>query len=172
MIDLRLFALFLLQGLVVGDLLHDPGDAQAKGYAEADPTGDVEGHDAAGKIVILANLLMDLPLSMKDVKQQGITQISSEDISAAKAAGERWKLIGTVERTEDGFQASVQPKRIPLVHPLASVSGATNAITYTTDLLGDVTLIGPGAGRVETGYALLGDLLAIHRKARSRHLFR
>jgi len=140
-------------------------DAQAKGYAEADPTGDVEGHDAAGKVVILANLLMDLPLSMKDVAQKGITEITSMDIDQAKSAGERWKLIGSVERTEDGgFEASVQPKRIPLSHPLASVNGATNAITYTTDLLGDVTLVGAGAGRVETGYALLSDLLAIHRK--------
>ncbi len=140
-------------------------DAQAKGYAEADPTGDVEGHDAAGKVVILANLLMDLPLSMKDVAQKGITEITSEDITQAKNAGERWKLIGSVECTKEGFNAGVQPKRIPLSHPLASVSGATNAITYTTDLLGEVTLIGAGAGRVETGYALLGDLLAIHRSA-------
>ena len=142
-------------------------EAQEKGYAEADPSGDVEGHDAAAKVVIVANLLMDLPLSMKDVKQKGITQLTSQDIVEAKAAGERWKLIGSVERKSDGgFEASVQPKRLPLAHPLASVSGAINAITYTTDLLGDVTLVGPGAGRVETGYALLGDLLAIHRNSR------
>ncbi|HHJ05878.1 MAG TPA: homoserine dehydrogenase, partial [Anaerolineae bacterium] len=61
-------------------------------------------------------------------------------------------------------KASVRPTRVPLEHPLASIGGATNAITYTTDLLGDVTLVGPGAGRMETGYALIGDLLAIHRR--------
>lgn len=138
-------------------------EAQAQGYAEADPTGDVEGHDAAGKVVILANLLMDTPLTMADVARQGITGLTLADINEARAAGERWKLIGTVEKKESGVVASVRPLRLPASHPLASVSGATNAITYTTDLLGDVTLVGPGAGRVETGYALLGDLLAIHR---------
>ena len=142
-------------------------EAQARGYAEADPTGDVEGYDAAGKVVILANLLMDLPLTMKDVDRQGITHLQPEDIATAKGAGERWKLIGSVEKREGGFKASVRPLRLPATHPLASVSGATNAITYTTDLLGDVTLIGPGAGRTETGYALLGDLLAIHRKSKT-----
>ncbi|OQY28069.1 MAG: homoserine dehydrogenase [Anaerolineaceae bacterium 4572_5.2] len=139
-------------------------EAQAKGYAEADPTGDVEGHDAAGKVVILANLLMGQSLTMSDVDMQGITGLTSEDIASAQAAGERWKLIGSVEAGEDGFKASVRPIRLPLDHPLASIGGATNAITYTTDLLGDVTLVGPGAGRMETGYALIGDLLAIHRK--------
>jgi homoserine dehydrogenase len=140
--------------------------AQELGYAEADPTGDVEGHDAAGKVVILANLLMDAPLTMADVPCQGITQITSADIAEAKAAGERWKLIGTVEQTENGVEASVKPLRVPSSHPLASIGGATNAITYTTDLLGEVTLVGPGAGRLETGYALLEDLLAIHRNSK------
>ena len=79
------------------------------------------------------------------------------------AAGERWKLIGTVKKATTGVTASVEPRRIPLSHPLASIAGATNAITYSTDLLGDVTLVGPGAGRIETGYALLEDMLAIHR---------
>ena len=138
-------------------------DAQARGYAEADPTGDVEGIDAAGKVVILANLLMGESLTMRDVKRTGITGITPQDIIEAREAGERWKLIGMVEKTDGRIQATVQPLRLPLAHPLASVSGATNAITYSTDLLGDVTLVGPGAGRIETGYALISDLLAIHR---------
>lgn len=138
--------------------------AQEKGYAEADPTGDVEGIDAAGKVVILANLLMGLAITMDDVERRGITGVTLDDIAAAKGAGERWKLIGSVEEVGDSFSASVKPVRLPVSHPLAAVSGATNAITYTTDLLGDVTLVGPGAGRMETGYALLGDLLAIHRR--------
>ncbi len=138
-------------------------DAQAMGYAEADPTGDVEGYDAAGKVVILANLLMDTPLTMADVDRRGITGLTLPDIHEARQAGERWKLIGSVEIKGGDVVASVRPLRLPATHPLANVSGATNAITYTTDLLGDVTLVGPGAGRVETGYALLGDMLAIHR---------
>ena len=139
-------------------------DAQVKGYAEADPTGDVEGYDAAGKVVIMANLLMGQALTLTDVDRQGITQLTPEDIAAAKAAGERWKLIGRVETIEGQISASVRPTRLPISHSLASVGGATNAITFTTDLLGDVTLVGPGAGRIETGYAIVGDLLAIHRK--------
>jgi len=139
-------------------------EAQANGYAEADPTGDVEGFDAAGKVVILANLLMAGKATMQDVDRTGITQITADDIAAAKAAGNCWKLIGSVQRDGDALKLSVQPAQIPLDHPLASVSGATNAVTFTTDLLGQVTLIGAGAGRMETGYALVEDLLAIHRK--------
>lgn len=139
-------------------------EAQSKGYAEADPTGDVEGFDAAGKVVILANLLMGQSIGMADVERTGITRLTPADIAAAQAAGERWKLIGKVERLEGKVSASVLPTRLPISHPLASVGGATNAITFSTDLLGDVTLVGPGAGRLETGYALIGDLLALHRK--------
>lgn len=139
-------------------------EAQEQGYAEADPTGDVEGYDAAGKVVILANLLANANLSLDDVQREGISNLTVEDVAAAQAAGERWKLIGTVEigDEETAVRASVRPVRLPLTHPLAGVSGATNAITYTTELLGSVTLVGPGAGRLETGYALLADLLAIH----------
>ncbi|MEQ8677391.1 MAG: homoserine dehydrogenase [Aggregatilineales bacterium] len=140
-------------------------EAQAKGYAEADPTGDVDGHDAAGKVVIIGNLLLGLPLTMSDVDREGITGITPADIQSAQQAGERWKLIGLVEKSADGrIVAQVKPTRISITHPLAGISGATNAITYSTDLLGDVTLFGPGAGRIETGYALIGDLLAIHRQ--------
>ncbi len=138
-------------------------DAQFHGYAEADPTGDVEGFDAAGKVAILSTLLMDFPLRLDQVDRTGITGIKKEDIEAAKLAGQRWKLIGSLEKKQDGIIASVKPVRLPLEHPLANVNGATNAITFSTDLLGDVTLIGPGAGRMETGYALVGDLLSIYR---------
>ena len=104
---------------------------------------------------------MGASLSMADVDRTGITRLTPQDISAAKASGERWKLIGKVERLDGKVSASVRPTRLPIAHPLASVSGATNAITYTTQLLGDVTVIGPGAGRLETGYALVCDLLSI-----------
>jgi homoserine dehydrogenase len=137
-------------------------EAQEKGYAEADPTGDVEGFDAAGKVVILGNLLMGAPLTMADVDRTGISGLTPADIEAARSAGERWKLIGSLEGG-GGLTASVRPERLPLDHPLSSVSGAVNAITYTTEILGEVTLVGPGAGRMETGYAVLTDLLEIHR---------
>ena len=136
--------------------------AQGLGYAEANPDGDVKGHDAAGKIVILANLLMNMPLRMQDVSCTGITHITEEDINIASKNKKRWKLVGTLAKTDNGYNARVQPELLVHKHPLYSVSGATNAITYTTELLGDVTLIGPGAGRIETGYALLEDLLYIH----------
>jgi len=139
-------------------------EAQALGYAEADPTGDVEGFDAAGKVVILSNLVMGANLTMQDVDRKGITQLSLQDIQNAKEDGLRWKLIGAVEDVAGRIKASVQPTALPVEHPLANVGGATNAITYTTRLLGDVTLIGAGAGRLETGYALINDLLAIHGK--------
>ena len=134
-------------------------EAQALGYAEADPAGDVEGHDAACKLVIIANILMGRTLRLQDVAVQGITQLTPADVAAAAAAGERWKLVATV----DAQAAQVRPQRLALTHPLAAVGGITNAITFSTAMLGDVTLVGPGAGGVATGYALLADMLALHR---------
>ena len=139
-------------------------EAQSLGYAEADPTGDVEGFDAAGKVVILSNLVMGAKVTMQDVNRKGITQLTPQDIQNAKEDGRRWKLIGAVENVDGQIKASVQPTALPIEHPLANVGGATNAVTYTTRLLGDVTLIGAGAGRLETGYALIQDLLSIHGK--------
>ncbi|RLT22359.1 MAG: homoserine dehydrogenase, partial [Chloroflexi bacterium] len=101
-----------------------------------------------------------------DMACKGITGITAADVRAAQAAGERWKLIAEVRRTPAGVVASVQPMRLPVTHPLAGAAGATNALTYTTDLLGDVTIIGAGAGGVATGFAVVGDLLAMHRGER------
>jgi homoserine dehydrogenase len=137
-------------------------EAQTLGYAEADPSGDVEGFDAAGKVVILSNLVMGGNLDLASVDRKGITHLTLQDIQTAKKEGKRWKLIGTIEHVGGQIRASVQPVPLPVEHPLANVGGATNAITYITRLLGDVTLIGAGAGRLETGYALINDLLIIH----------
>ncbi|OUR59585.1 homoserine dehydrogenase [Colwellia sp. 39_35_sub15_T18] len=139
--------------------------AQALGYAEADPTGDVDGHDAAAKVVILGNLFMDLALTLADIDCSGISHISAADIAKASAQNKQWKLIGTVAKTATGFIASVKPEMVSKDHPLASILGATNAITYSTELLGDITLIGPGAGRLETGYAVIEDILSIHKNS-------
>lgn len=143
-------------GLSYADALDQ---AQALGYAETDPSGDVEGWDAAGKVLILANALFGSGLTMNDLQVEGITTIGQDDIAAAKANGQRYKLIAEV--TANG--GKVGPRRLPLDDPLASVGGATNAITLETDLMGAITLIGAGAGQLETGYALLSDLLAINR---------
>ena len=133
--------------------------AQELGYAETDPTADVEGWDAAGKVLILSAVLFGKTITMDDVDVQGITQITSADIQAAKQAGERWKLIATATPTG----GSVQPMRLPITDPLAGVGGATNALTLDTDLMGEVTIIGAGAGKIETGYAILSDLFVIQR---------
>jgi len=135
-------------------------DAQSKGYAEADPSGDVDGHDTAAKVVILANLVMGKSMTMEDVSCTGISGISREQIQMALAENQRWKLIGTLEDVNGRIQGSVKPVKLDATHPLYGVSGASNAVTYSTDLLGDITLIGPGAGRIETGYAIIGDILS------------
>ncbi len=137
--------------------------AQDLGYAEADPTGDVEGYDARGKVCILANVVMESPLHIAHIECKGISAITLKDIETAKAQGKRWKLIGSLEKRDGVIYGSVGPEMIDLSHPLAGVMGAKNALTFTTDLLGEVTIIGPGAGRHETGFAILNDILAIHK---------
>ena len=139
--------------------------AQELGYAEANPTADVEGFDAMGKVVILTNVVLEKNIKIKDVQRKGITEITKNDIEVAKSEGKVWKLIGSAEVQKDGaIKARVWPEKLPMSDPLAGVSGATNALTYYTDELGDVTIVGPGAGKRETGFALLIDLLEINRK--------
>lgn len=138
-------------------------EAQELGYAEAKPDADVEGWDALAKVVILSKSVMGVDVGVGDVDRTGITGISLEDVKKAKADGKRWKLIGRVVRDGKGVKASVGPEMVDLTDPLASVGGATNALTFVTDLLGEVTIVGAGAGKIETGFSLLVDLLQIHR---------
>ncbi len=138
--------------------------AQELGYAEADPSGDVLGWDAAGKVVILANTVLHVPLRLDDVKiTTGITMITLDDVRAAAAAGERWKLVAAARITDGKVTAQVLPQRLPLADPLAGVMGPTNAVTFHTDLVGPVTIVGAGAGRSQTAFAVISDLLDIHR---------
>ena len=139
--------------------------AQQLGYAEAVPDADVLGWDALAKVTILANTVFGAELAPADSPCTGITQITPDDIATARAEGKRYKLIGRVWRDGDQVSASVSPQLMDLSHPLAGVGGATNAMTISTDTLGDVTIVGPGAGRVETGFSLLNDLLAIRRQS-------
>ena len=135
--------------------------AQELGYAEADPTGDVEGYDARAKVTILANVVMGVDLKISDVKCQGITKITLDDIQTAKDQGARWKLIGSVKKENGEIIAEVNPEMVPMSHPLAGIMGATNALTFSTDLIGDITIVGAGAGKIETGYSILTDLLTL-----------
>jgi homoserine dehydrogenase len=138
--------------------------AQQLGYAEADPTADVEGFDALAKIVILSNVLMGGSLKTSDVQRKGISAISKVDIAAAKKEGFRFKLIAQAKKGVGGVVASVSPQKLPLSDPLAGVMGAQNALSFETDLMGKVTIQGAGAGKTETGFSILSDLLAIHRR--------
>lgn len=138
-------------------------EAQRLGYAEAVPDADVEGWDAVAKVTILANLLLDADIKPSEVDRTGITCISLDHIKDAKSEGKRYKLMAQAFVEEGKVCASVMPRRIPLTDPLAAVMGATNAITFYTDLLEKVMIIGPGAGKKETGFAILSDLLAMHR---------
>jgi len=142
-------------------------EAQELGYAEAAPTADVEGHDALAKVTILANVLMGASLRPSEIPCEGITEITVEKIERAKAQGMRWKLIGEAKRDGSTVHASVRPTMVDMSHPLAGVMGANNAISFDCDLLGEVTINGPGAGRVETGFSILVDLLEIHREMRA-----
>lgn len=142
-------------------------EAQERGYAEADPTGDVEGHDAAGKLTILAQVLAEAAIPIGDVERVPLATVTSKDIAEADEDGERWRYIGTLEERNGKWRASVSPTRLPAGHPLAAITGATNAITFRTDLLGEVTISGPGAGRSETAFAVISDLRRIERARRN-----
>jgi homoserine dehydrogenase len=138
-------------------------EAQELGYAEADPTGDLEGWDAVGKVVILANSVMGANLKPSDVEREGITGITSDMIRDAKQSGERIKLIAQAYTEGEVVKAKVSPERVHITDPLAGVNGTMNAITYMTDGLLDVTIIGRGAGGEETAHGILNDLIAIYR---------
>ena len=142
-------------------------EAQERGYAEADPTGDVEGHDAAGKLTILAQVLADVAIPIGEIERVPLSTVGLEDITEAGESGERWRYVGSLEERDGEWRASVAPKRLPDTHPLAAITGATNAITFRTDLLGDVTVSGPGAGRTETAFAVISDLRRIERARRT-----
>ncbi|WP_280770035.1 homoserine dehydrogenase [Salipaludibacillus daqingensis] len=133
--------------------------AQSKGYAEADPTSDVEGYDARYKAVILSNVVMDSPVRAEDVTCEGITSLTLEDLNNAIENNQRWRLVARMTREGESVKASVKPELLHKDDPLATISGATNAIVYECDLAGPIMLTGAGAGLIETGYSLLIDLI-------------
>ena len=138
-------------------------EAQELGYAEADPAGDVEGWDAVGKVVILANTIMGADLKPSEVEREGITGITPAMIEEAKRENMRIKLIAQAYIEDGVVRAKVAPERVHMTDPLANVNGTMNALTYMTDGLQDVTVIGRGAGGVETAHGIISDLIAIYR---------
>lgn len=140
-------------------------EATALGYAEADPTADVEGFDAAAKAAILAGIAFHTRVRLDDVHREGMTEITAADFRSAKRMGCTIKLLAICERAEDGASvtARVHPAMIPLSHPLASVRGAYNAVFVESDAAGQLMFYGPGAGGAPTASAVLGDLVAVCR---------
>ncbi|MFJ4281113.1 homoserine dehydrogenase [Streptomyces massasporeus] len=140
-------------------------EATALGYAEADPTADVEGFDAAAKAAILAGIAFHTRVRLDDVYREGMTEVTAADFASAKEMGCTIKLLAICERAEDGASvtARVHPAMIPLSHPLASVRGAYNAVFVESDAAGQLMFYGPGAGGSPTASAVLGDLVAVCR---------
>jgi homoserine dehydrogenase len=135
--------------------------AQELGYAEADPTDDVTGKDAAAKMAILARLAFHTPVHLDQVPYEGIEEITANDIDYAKEFGLVLKLLGVAERRADGISVRVFPCFLYRGHPLASVSGPFNAVTLESPAITEITLSGPGAGGQETASAVLGDLVSV-----------
>jgi len=144
------------EGLPFAEVL---AEAQRLGYAEADPTADVGGHDAANKLAILASIILDERLHVDEVHREGIERITPQDIAYARDLGYAIKLLGLAKRVGDRLEVRVHPTMIPFSHPLARIDGVTNAITVQGDAVGTVTFSGPGAGGMPTASAVVGDVL-------------
>lgn len=148
------------EGMDFTDVL---AEAQAKGYAEADPTADVGGFDAARKIAILASIAFNSRVSIDDVYVEGITNISTEDIGYAKELGYVIKLLAIAKDNEHGIDVRVHPAFIPTIHPLASVHDVFNAIYIKGDAVGETMFYGRGAGEMPTASAVMADLIDVAR---------
>lgn len=135
-------------------------EAQRLGYAEADPSDDVNGKDAAAKMAILARLAFDTPVHLDQVVSEGIEQIAPDDLEYARDLGLGLKLIGTAERVDGGLSVRVHPAFLYPGHPLASVNGPFNAVTVESDAITEITMSGPGAGGPQTASAVLGDVVS------------
>jgi homoserine dehydrogenase len=135
-------------------------EAQELGFAEADPTEDVTGKDAAAKMAILARLAFGAPVKLSDVPYEGIENVTADDIAYARELGLSLKLIGSAERIDGGIAVMVYPAFLYGGHPLAPVSGSYNAVTVESPAITEITLSGPGAGGSQTASAVLGDVIS------------
>lgn len=148
------------EGAAYHDVLKE---AQDLGYAESDPTSDVEGFDAARKMTILGTLGFHAHVSLSDVKVRGISQVTKEDIAYGKRLGYEVKLLGIAERQDDYISISVQPTMVKKSHPLASVNGVFNAVYVHGEAVGETMFYGPGAGGMPTATSIVADLVAVVR---------
>jgi homoserine dehydrogenase len=145
------------RGITYGEAL---GRAQELGYAEADPTDDVTGKDAAAKMAILARLAFSSPVHLDQVVYEGIEHLTADDMAYARDLGLGLKLIGTAERVDGGISVRVHPAFLYAGHPLASVNGPFNAVTVESEAITEITMSGPGAGGAQTASAVLGDVIS------------
>jgi homoserine dehydrogenase len=136
-------------------------EAQRVGYAEADPSDDVSGRDAAAKMAILARLAFGTPVHLDDVRYEGIDHLHGDDLEYARELGLELKLIGTAERLRAGLSVRVHPAFLYSGHPLAGISGSFNAVTVESETITEITLSGPGAGGRQTASAVLGDVVSV-----------
>lgn len=138
--------------------------AQELGVAESDPTADIEGIDAAVKVVALANVVMGAELRLQDVQRQGIRGITSDQLRAARASGQAWKLVCSVRCSPDGvISATVQPELLELTDPLALINGTSSVISFETDVLPQLIITEHNPGLETTAYGLLADFLTAIR---------
>lgn len=151
------------EGRLYDDVLKE---AQALGYAESDPTADVEGLDAARKIAILGTLGFSMRLELDDVSVKGITEVTSQDLKYADQLGYTMKLVGIANRSGDKVEVSVQPTLIPHEHPLASVDDEFNAVYVYGEAVGETMFYGPGAGKLPTATAVVSDLVEVLKNKR------
>ena len=149
-------ALVAAKGSEFDDVLKD---AQAKGYAEKDPTADIEGYDACRKIAILTSLVCGQQVDFEDIHTEGITKITATDIRYAKAMGRAIKLLASSHKVGDGYVAMVAPFLLPATHPLYNVNDVFNAIFVHGNVLGDAMFYGSGAGKLPTASAVVADIV-------------
>lgn len=147
-----------MEGSEFDDVLKD---AQAKGYAEKDPTADIEGHDASRKIAILTSLVCGKQVDFNDVHCEGITKITATDIKYAKAMGRAIKLLASSKKVGDSYCAMVAPFMLPPQHPLYPVNDVFNAVFVHGNVLGDAMFYGSGAGKLPTASAVVADMVEI-----------
>jgi Homoserine dehydrogenase len=152
-----------LEGASYDDVLKE---AQDLGYAEADPTSDVEGLDAARKMTILSTLGFRAKVALDDVSVQGMSKVTKDDILYAKRLGYEVKLLGIAERQDDQFSISVQPTMVKKSHPIASVNGVYNAVYVYGEAVGETMFYGPGAGELPTATSIVSDLVAVVKNLR------
>ncbi|GKU27691.1 homoserine dehydrogenase [Clostridium folliculivorans] len=149
-----------LEGMDFEDALKE---AQEKGYAEADPTSDIESYDAAYKLAILTTLAFETNVDVDSIYREGITRITSKDIEYAKELGYVIKLLAIVKEVDGKLELRVHPTMIPSIHPLANVNDSFNAIFIKGNAVGDLMLYGRGAGELPTGSAVVGDIISVLR---------